>query len=406
MPENATECHNIWQPQGFFPGVCPLPQGEDCDEGDCSPLPAALMGFPTIVLAIIIVTTRRPRQWFPMAIPSRPEGPQFSLWGVNLEQAPILEVKNLKTHFFTRTGVVKAVDGVSFSLRPGETLGIVGESGSGKSMTALSIMGLVPQPAGRIVDGEILFDGEDLVQKSQGEMQRIRGRELCMILQDPMTSLNPVYTVGNQLVETLRQGQQEAGFGWRDRAIDLLHKVKIASPEIRLGNFPHQMSGGMRQRVVGAIAVAGAPKVLIADEATTSLDATIQYQYLNLLKEIQEDTGLSIIFITHDFGIVAKMCDRVAVMYAGRVAETADVRDLFNNPSHPYTEALMKSVPNVDDEVDFLYSIEGQPPGLDDLPPGCTFAPRCPYAYDRCHESFPDEFIVGDNHTATCWKLE
>jgi oligopeptide/dipeptide ABC transporter ATP-binding protein len=323
-----------------------------------------------------------------------------------LAQAPILDVQDLKTYFFTRTGVVKAVDGVSFSLMPGETLGIVGESGSGKSMTALSIMGLVPQPSGRIVGGSILFQGEDLTQKTQSEMQQIRGREICMILQDPMTSLNPVYTVGNQLVETIRQNkQQERTTSLKSRAIELLQRVKIASPEVRFGNFPHQMSGGMRQRAVGAIAIAGAPKVLIADEATTSLDATIQYQYLSLLKELQQDTGMSIIFITHDFGIVAKMCDRVAVMYAGRVAEIADVRDLFNHPSHPYTEALMRSVPNVDEEVEYLYSIEGQPPALDSLPPGCTFAPRCPYVFDRCHQEFPVAVPVGEGHIATCWKL-
>ncbi|MFB3097891.1 MAG: ABC transporter ATP-binding protein [Dehalococcoidia bacterium] len=322
-----------------------------------------------------------------------------------MAQAPILDVQDLKTYFFTRTGVVKAVDGVSFSLMPGETLGIVGESGSGKSMTALSIMGLVPQPAGRIVGGKILFQGEDLTQKSNAEMQHIRGKEICMILQDPMTSLNPVFTVGNQLVETLRTNSGERSSGLRGRAIELLEKVKIASPDTRIANFPHQMSGGMRQRVVGAIAIAGSPKLLIADEATTSLDATIQYQYLALLKELQQDTGMSIIFITHDFGIVAKMCDRVAVMYAGRVAEVADVRDLFNHPSHPYTEALMKSVPNVDEEVDFLYSIEGQPPALDDLPPGCTFADRCPYVMDRCHEEFPPEVPVAEGHMATCWKL-
>jgi len=227
-----------------------------------------------------------------------------------------------------------------------------------------------------------------------------------MILQDPMTSLNPVYTVGNQLVETIRQGRhQERSSGLRSRAIELLQKVKIAAPESRMGNYPHQMSGGMRQRVVGAIALAGAPKVLIADEATTSLDATIQYQYLTLLKELQQETGMAIIFITHDFGIVAKMCDRVAVMYAGKVAELAGVRDLFNQPSHPYTEALMRSVPNVDEEVEFLYSIEGQPPGLDDLPPGCTFAPRCPYVFERCHQEFPASVSVGKDHTATCWKL-
>ena len=322
-----------------------------------------------------------------------------------MAQAPILDVQDLKTYFFTRSGVVKAVDGVSFSLMPGETLGIVGESGSGKSMTALSIMGLVPQPAGRIVGGRILFRGEDLTQKSQGEMQHIRGQEICMILQDPMTSLNPVFTVGNQLVETLRNSSQQRSTGLRGKAIELLEKVKIASPDIRIGNFPHQMSGGMRQRVVGAIAISGAPKLLIADEATTSLDATIQYQYLALLKELQEDTGMSIIFITHDFGIVAKMCDRVAVMYAGRVAEVADVRDLFNHPAHPYTEALMRSVPNVDEEVEFLYSIEGQPPALDNLPPGCTFADRCPYVMDRCLQEFPPEVPVAAGHQATCWKL-
>jgi len=323
-----------------------------------------------------------------------------------LDQDPILDVQDLKTYFFTRTGVVKAVDGVSFSLMPGETLGIVGESGSGKSMTALSIMGLVPQPAGKVVDGKILFQGEDLTQKTNAEMQRIRGQEICMILQDPMTSLNPVFTVGNQLIETIRTNTDEGGSGLRAKAIQFLEKVKIASPELRVSSFPHQMSGGMRQRVVGAIAISGAPKLLIADEATTSLDATIQYQYLALLKELQEETGMAIIFITHDFGIVAKMCDRVAVMYAGRVAEVADVRGLFNEPAHPYTEALMKSVPNVDEEVDFLYSIEGQPPALDDLPPGCTFANRCPYVMDKCHQEFPPGVEVGVGHVATCWKLQ
>ena len=323
-----------------------------------------------------------------------------------MNQSPILEVQDLQTYFFTRTGVVKAVDGVSFSLHPGETLGIVGESGCGKSMTALSIMGLVPQPAGRIVGGKVLLEGVDLVQKSQAEMQHIRGREICMILQDPMTSLNPVYTVGNQLIETLRMAKGMGLKGLRDRAIEALGNVKIASPESRIASFPHQMSGGMRQRVVGAIAIAGVPKVLIADEATTSLDATIQLQYLQLLKDLQAETGLSIIFITHDFGIVAKMCDRVAVMYAGRIVENADVRDLFNNPSHPYTEALIRSVPNVDEDVETLYSIEGQPPALDQLPEGCTFAPRCPYAFEKCLGEFPSRMSVSDNHYATCWRLE
>ena len=323
-----------------------------------------------------------------------------------MQEASILEVRDLRTYFYTRTGVVKAVDGVSFSLGPGETLGIVGESGCGKSMTALSIMGLVPQPAGRIVGGQVLLDGENLLEKTQSEMQEIRGREICMILQDPMTSLNPVFTIGSQLVETLRLTKIPNLGGLRDRAVNALGRVNIASPETRIANFPHQMSGGMRQRVVGAIAIAGAPKVLIADEATTSLDATIQLQYLQLLKDLQAETGLSIIFITHDFGIVAKMCDRVAVMYAGRVVENADVRDLFNNPSHPYTEALIRSVPNVDEDVDNLYSIEGQPPALDQLPTGCTFAPRCPYVFERCHEAFPEAITVGNNHYATCWRLQ
>jgi oligopeptide/dipeptide ABC transporter ATP-binding protein len=318
---------------------------------------------------------------------------------------PVLEVQDLKTYFFTRTGVVKAVDGIDLYLRPGETLGIVGESGSGKSMTALSIMGLVPQPAGRIVGGRVLFEGEDLLQKSPAEMQEIRGRKICMILQDPMTSLNPVFTIGNQLMETLRMNRELSRKGILDRAIELLHKVKISSPELRLGNYPHQMSGGMRQRVVGAIAISGEPKVLIADEATTSLDATIQFQYLRLLKDLQAESGLSIIFITHDFGIVAKMCDRVAVMYAGKIVETAAVRDLFNRPAHPYTQALIQSVPKVDQEVDHLYSIEGQPPALDKLPGGCSFAPRCPFAFERCMKEYPLEVRVGEGHMAKCWKL-
>ena len=320
------------------------------------------------------------------------------------KQAPILELRDLKTHFFTRTGVIKAVDGVSFSLYPGETLGIVGESGSGKSMTALSIMGLVPSPAGRIVGGQVLFEGENLVGKSQAEMRLVRGHKICMILQDPMTSLNPVFTMGDQVIETLQMSMGSQYSGLRARAIELLQMVKIASPEVQLGNYPHQLSGGMRQRAVGAIAMAGSPKILIADEATTSLDATIQFQYLNLLKELQAQTGLSMIFITHDFGIVAKMCDQVMVMYAGRIVEQASVRDLFNRPSHPYTEALLKSVPNVDEEVEFLYSIEGQPPAMDQLPVGCSFAPRCPHVFDRCREEFPTEVHLAERHTASCWK--
>ena len=319
---------------------------------------------------------------------------------------PILQIEDLRTYFFTRTGIVKAVDGVDLYLREGETLGIVGESGSGKSMTALSILRLIPPPAGRNVSGHIWFEGKDLLAMTEHEIEKIRGQKICMILQDPMTSLNPVFSVGNQISETIRINQNPAGRSLRERSMEMLRRVKIASPEERLGSYPHQMSGGMRQRVVGAIALANMPKVLIADEPTTSLDTTIQAQYLQLLKEIQAETGMAIIFITHDFGIVAKMCDRVAVMYAGKIVETAEVRDLFNNPSHPYTQALIQSVPKLEEDVEFLYSIQGQPPALDDLPVGCSLAPRCPYVFERCLKEYPPEFVVGNGHTARCWLKE
>ena len=318
----------------------------------------------------------------------------------------VLQVEDLRTHFFTRTGVVKAVDGVSFDLKPGETLGIVGESGSGKSMTALSIMRLVPEPGGRIVGGRILFDGEDLVELSGNDMSDIRGRDICMILQDPMTSLNPVLSVGDQLTETFRSDAAGPARAVWDRAVQLLQMVRIPAPDIRMRAFPHQMSGGMRQRVVGAIAISRSPKVLIADEPTTSLDATIQLQYLRLLKDIQAETGAAIIFITHDFGIVARMCDRVAVMYAGKIVEIADVEDLFYKPQHPYTQALLGSVPDLEEDVEWLTSIQGQPPQLDQMPVGCSFQPRCEYAFDRCDEEYPPEYTVGNKHIARCWRLD
>lgn len=318
----------------------------------------------------------------------------------------LLEVRDLQTHFFTRTGVVKAVDGVSFDLKRGETLGIVGESGSGKSMTALSLMRLVPEPGGRIVGGSIMFDGEDLVLKGSDEMSDIRGRDICMILQDPMTSLNPVLSVGDQLIETFRPDGRQASRSLWERGVELLRMVRIPAADIRMRAFPHQMSGGMRQRVVGAIAISRSPKLLIADEPTTSLDATIQLQYLRLLKDIQEETGAAIIFITHDFGIVARMCDRVAVMYGGRIVEIADVSELFYNPKHPYTEALLGSVPDLEEDVEWLTSISGQPPQLDNMPPGCSFEPRCPYAFERCNEEYPREFAIADQHLASCWRLD
>ena len=318
---------------------------------------------------------------------------------------PILEVKDLHTYFFNRWGVVKAVDGVSFRLDQGETLGIVGESGCGKTMTALSLLNLIPKPAARIVKGEIVLDGENLVEKNEKEMRQIRGRKISMILQDPQTSLNPVYTVGNQVVEALRTHNKGSHKSIVKKAVEALRNVRVAAPERRMDEFPHQMSGGMKQRVIGAIAISCEPKVIIADEPTTALDVTIQLQYLRLLKEIQEETGLAIIFITHDFGIVARLCDRVAVMYAGRIVETADVRDLFNKPQHPYTQALMDSVPTME-RTERLYSIEGQPPALYDLPPGCRFAARCPHASGRCILEYPPEVPVSAEHRADCWMLD
>jgi len=289
-------------------------------------------------------------------------------------------------------------------LRRGETLGIVGESGCGKTVTALSLLRLVPRPAGRIVEGEVLLNGEDLVQKSEEEMRQVRGRKISMILQDPQTSLNPVFNIGNQLTEALAVARKEGRKGMLSRAVEALRRVNVAAPERRLEDFPHQMSGGMKQRVVGAIAMSCEPEIIIADEPTTALDVTIQLQYLRLLKEIQAQTGLAIIFITHDFGVVARMCDRVAVMYAGRIVESGPVRDLFNHPSHPYTEALMASVPKLEERVERLYSIEGQPPRLFDLPPGCRFAPRCAYAQSQCIEEYPSSFPIREGHTADCWR--
>jgi oligopeptide/dipeptide ABC transporter ATP-binding protein len=332
-------------------------------------------------------------------------------------QDPLVEVEHLTKLFPVRQGVfargkenVHAVEDVSLSVAPGETLGIVGESGCGKTMTALSLLRLVPRPVARIVKGAIRLAGENLLDKTEREMRRIRGRRISMILQDPQTSLNPVFTVGNQLIEAIRN--QHTGDDKRSlvrRAIDGLKQVRVAAPERRVEDYPHQISGGMKQRVVGAIAISCEPKVIIADEPTTSLDVTIQAQYLRLLREIQEETNLALIFITHDFGIVAKMCDRVVVMYAGRHVESGPVRDIFNNPSHPYTQALLRSVPSMDEDVKRLYSIDGQPPALWDLPEGCRFAPRCPYADDRCRREYPPAFKVGKNgteHTAACWRLE
>ncbi len=320
---------------------------------------------------------------------------------------PVLEVKQLQTYFFSAQGtrVVKAVDGVSFTLNEGETLGVVGESGSGKTVTSISLLRLLP-PAARIVGGEIWFQGENLLTKSEREMRELRGSQLTMILQDPMMSLNPLFTIGEQIAEPLRIHRHMRGARLVERIKELLRGVRIPSPEVRLREYPHQMSGGMRQRIVGAIGISCEPQLLIADEPTTSLDVTIQAQYLNLLKDIQQRSRLAMIFITHNIGIVAKMCDNVGVMYAGKLVERAPVRTIFNQPAHPYTEALLQAVPKLTDRSKRLWSIEGQPPDLANPPTGCPFNPRCPHAEDRCRREVPPEFQVGENHYTRCWLWE
>jgi oligopeptide/dipeptide ABC transporter ATP-binding protein len=317
---------------------------------------------------------------------------------------PLLELRHLSTHFVTARGtrIVKAVDDVSLSLEPGATLGIVGESGSGKTTLALTILRLLPTAA-RIASGQILFDGEDLLAKSDSEMRRIRGKRIAMILQDPMASLNPLFTVGDQVSEPIRvhEGIRKSA-AWT-RARDLLKAVRIAAPETRVREYPHQMSGGMRQRIVGAIAISCEPRVLIADEPTTSLDVTIQAQYLRLLRDLQREHNLTLIFITHNLGIVAKMCDQVAVMYAGRIAELGPVRRIFNAPAHPYTRALLGSIPRMNEGSRRLVAIDGQPPDLATLPPGCSFQARCPEAIGRCRVETPPELAIAEGGTARCW---
>jgi oligopeptide/dipeptide ABC transporter ATP-binding protein len=294
---------------------------------------------------------------------------------------------------------------VSLSIRAGETLGIVGESGSGKSTLALTIMRLLP-PAAHIASGRMLFEGEDLLQKSDQEMRRIRGKRIAMILQDPMASLNPLFTIGDQIAEPIRVHEGATRAGAWSRARDLLKGVRIPSPETRLTQYPHEMSGGMRQRIVGAIGISCGPRLLIADEPTTSLDLTIQAQYLALLRELQKAHGLALIFITHNLGIVAKMCDQLAVMYAGRVVESGPVSQIFNTPKHPYTEALLSSIPRMADNRQRLTAIDGQPPDLSAMPPGCSFAPRCARAFDRCREAAPPATFPSAERTVRCWLAE
>jgi oligopeptide/dipeptide ABC transporter ATP-binding protein len=316
---------------------------------------------------------------------------------------PLLHVTDLKTYYFGFRGtrVVKAVDGISFSLEPGETFGLVGESGCGKTTTCHSLVRLLP-PSAEIVSGRIELAGEDLVSKSQREMQKVRGRQIATILQDPMASLDPLFSIYNQVAEPAYYHQALRGSKLSHRVKQLLAAVRIPSPEARMKEFPHQMSGGMRQRIVGAVAQAGGPQIIIADEPTTNLDVTIQLQYLNLLKDLQRASGVALIFVTHNLGIVAKMCDKVAVMYAGKIVEMQSVRGLFYHPRHPYTKALLDSMPKLGTKEP-LYGIPGQPPDLADLPPGCSFHPRCQRVIDRCRSQEPDEQSIGNGGTARCW---
>ena len=319
------------------------------------------------------------------------------------ESSPLLVVEDLKTYFFTRRGITKAVDGVSFTLHAGETLALVGESGSGKSATCLSLVRLVPEPAGRIVGGRVLFGGEDLLRKSPTEMRRVRGKQIAMVLQDPMTSLNPALTIGTQVGEVVRLHQGLRGTPLRERVLEALSHLRIPAADTRLGHYQHQLSGGMRQRVTSAIAMSCAPRLLIADEPTTALDVTIQAQYLELLKEVQRSTGVAVILVTHDFGIVAANADRVAVMYAGKIVEMGSTLQVFNNPGHPYTQALLSCLPGLELRRQRLVEIGGQPPDLAQLPPGCPFAPRCPKRQPICAETYPPSVPLESGHAASCW---
>ncbi len=322
--------------------------------------------------------------------------------------ANLLEVKSLQTSFFTPRGVVKAVNGVSFNIASGETLGLAGESGCGKSVTALSIMQLVPQPQGKVVEGEIIFDGQDLCRLSEKQLCEIRGAKIGMIFQEPMTSLNPVYTVGNQIAEAVQLHLGLDKNQARDKAAEMLQHVGIPSALDRLKDYPHQMSGGMRQRVMIAMALICHPKLLIADEPTTALDVTIQAQILDLLKKLREEMHMAILLITHDLGVIADIAQRAAVMYAGKIVELANTKDIFTNPQHPYTEGLLRSIPKITERCDRssrLAAIPGSVPSLLNLPVGCNFQDRCPHKMDICVKQEPVLESVVDGHLASCWKV-
>ncbi|NEQ46701.1 MAG: ABC transporter ATP-binding protein [Leptolyngbya sp. SIOISBB] len=317
---------------------------------------------------------------------------------------PLLDVKNLRTRFYTSEGVVQAVNDVSFQVHDQETVGIVGESGSGKSMTMLSVMRLIPQPSGKITHGEVVFEGQDLLQLSLRDIRKLRGNRISMIFQDPMTSLNPVLTVEKQLTEAIRVHLNLDKAAARDRAIELLEHVGIPAARDRLRNYPHQFSGGMRQRVMIAMGLACNPKLLIADEPTTALDVTIQAQIVELVKRLKAELNMAVIWITHDLSLLASLADRILVMYAGQIVESAPLDQLYANPRHPYTLGLLQSIPRLDEaQKAELKPVEGMPPDLTDYPQGCPFAARCPYVIDRCHAEDPTLEAVGDNHAVACW---
>jgi oligopeptide transport system ATP-binding protein len=321
--------------------------------------------------------------------------------------APLLQVKDLKTYFFTDDGVVRAVDGVTYDIQIGEIMGLVGESGCGKTVSALSILRLIPNPPGRIIAGEILFEGEDLLKTDDEEIRNIRGHRIAMIFQEPMTSLNPVLTIGRQITESLELHLKMDRASATRRAIELMEMVGIPEAKTRIHDYPHQFSGGMRQRVMIAMALSCNPKLLLADEPTTALDVTIQAQILELLTKLTRDLGTAVIIITHNLGVVARYADRVYVMYAGKIVETAAARELYGNPRHPYTLGLLKSVPRLDQtRKDRLEPIEGFPPDLIHMPEGCSFRPRCKYAVARCQREEPPLQPVTSAHQAACWEWQ
>jgi oligopeptide transport system ATP-binding protein len=321
---------------------------------------------------------------------------------------PLLEVKDLHTYFFTDDGVVKAVNGVSFDLKQGETLGLVGESGCGKSVSALSLLRLIPSPPGKIVGGEVLFEGEDLLKVDEDEIRHIRGNKIAMVFQEPMTSLNPVLTIGRQLTEALELHMKMDTPSAQQRAIQLLEMVGIPEAKGRIDDYPHQFSGGMRQRVMIAMALSCNPKLLLADEPTTALDVTIQAQVLEILARLSRELGTAVIIITHNLGVVARYADRVNVMYAGKIVEKASARELYSHPRHPYTVGLLKSVPRLDEaRKQKLEVIEGVPPDLINAPEGCPFYPRCTFRVDRCKEEMPPLMPIGtDSHAVACWEWQ